>query len=459
MRKPLRTIALLIGILFWTVPAPASQSLVYVIKIDDYIINPVVAQYIRENINLAEKEKAQCLIIELDTPGGLLSSTRNIVKDLMNANLPIVVYVSPQGARAGSAGVFITLAAHLSVMAPSTNIGAAHPVEIQEKKSTGENIKEIFEVIFKKDELKEEVQKDKTDKDVMTEKITNDTLAWVSTLAQNRGRNVEWARKAVTESVSITEDEAVKLGVVNFIAEDLRDLLKKIDGVKVFIADKEITLDTEDANLITRQMTLRDKILNVIANPTIAYLLMVLGFYGLLFEFTHPGIGFPGIAGFISIIMAFYGLHMLPTNYAGIALIILAVILFVAEAQMPGFGLLALGGIICMLLGSLILFNSPYEMMYISLKIIVPVTLATALIFIFLAGAVIRTHRGKIKSGQEGLIGETGESLSAISPEGKVFIHGEIWNAKSAEPIEKNSKVEVYKIDGMTLWVKKRKGD
>ncbi len=451
--RGLKIFLVFVGLIVFSTCAEARQPLVHRIKIDDCVINPVVAQYISRAIGRAEKDQAQCLIMELDTPGGLLSSTRSIVKELMNADVPIIVYVSPQGARAGSAGVFITLAGHLSAMAPSTNIGAAHPVQLQGKKSTGESLKEIIEVIFKK-ETKRGVKKEK---DVMGEKIINDTLAWVSTIAKSRGRNVEWAKRAVTESVSATEDEALALGVVNFLASDVNELLEQLDGRRVSTATKVVTLKTRNAAVLTRGMDAREKILNVVANPTIAYLLMLLGFYGLLFEFTHPGIGFPGIAGTIAIIIAFYGLQMLPTNYAGVVLIALAIILFLAEVKVPGFGLLALGGIICMLLGSLILVNSPYEFMSISLKVIIPLTLATALIVIFLLGAVIRVHREKIRSGGEGLIGETGRALTPISPRGKVFIHGEIWNARSEEPIAKNSEVEVVKIDGMTVWVKKRK--
>ncbi len=451
--KSLKIFLVFVGLIVFSTCAEARQSVVHRIKIDDCVINPVVAQYISRAINRAEKDRVQCLFMELDTPGGLLSSTRSIVKELMNADVPVIVYVSPQGARAGSAGVFITLAGHLSAMAPSTNIGAAHPVQLQGKKSTGESLKEIIEVIFKK-EIK---GGEKKEKDVMGEKIINDTLAWVSTIAKSRGRNVEWAKRAVTESVSATEDEALALGVVNFLASDGDELLEQLDGRRLSTATKVVTLKTRNAAVIIREMDAREKILNVIANPTIAYLLMLLGFYGLLFEFTHPGIGFPGIAGTIAIIIAFYGLQMLPTNYAGVALIALALILFIAEVKVPGFGLLALGGIICMLLGSLILVNSPYEFMSISLKVIIPLTLATALIVIFLAGAVIRVHREKIRSGQEGLIGEAGRALTPISPRGKVFIHGEIWNARSEEPIAKNSEVEVVKIDGMVIWIKKRK--
>ncbi|MEA3369637.1 MAG: nodulation protein NfeD [Candidatus Ratteibacteria bacterium] len=450
--RGLKVFLVFVGLIIFSTWAEARQSVVHRIKIDDCVINPVVAQYISRAINHAEKDHAQCLIVELDTPGGLLSSTRSIVKELMNADVPVIVYVSPQGARAGSAGVFITLAGHLSAMAPSTNIGAAHPVQLQGKKSTGESLKEIIEVIFKKETRGER----KKDKDVMGEKIINDTLAWVSTIAKSRGRNVEWAKRAVTESVSATEDEALALGIVNFLAPDVNELLEQLDGRMVSTATKVVTLKTRNAAVITREMDAREKILNVLVNPTIAYLLMLLGFYGLLFEFTHPGIGFPGIAGVIAIIIAFYGLQMLPTNYAGVALIALALILFIAEVKVPGFGLLALGGIICMLLGSLILVNSPYEFMFISLKVIIPLTLATALIVTFLAGAVIRVHRKKIRSGGEGLIGETGRALTPISRRGKVFIHGEIWNARSEETIAKNSEVEAVKIDGMVIWVKKR---
>ncbi len=432
-------------------------KLVYLVTIDDYIINPVVEEYISNTIGLAQRD-GQCLIIQLDTPGGLLSSTRKIVKEIMASKVPVVVYVSPKGARAGSAGVFITISSHIAAMAPSTNIGAAHPVQMGERKSTSDVIKEIIKYFKKTEEDKtrknKKVEPIKEEKDIMSEKIMSDTLAWVSTIAQTRKRNVDWARKAVLESASATETEALDLGAIDLIAEDVDDLLIKINGRRVKVDDKEYKLATKDAEIVKIDLDKRQQFLNVITNPTIAYILMILGFYGLLFEFTHPGIGFPGIAGTIAIILGFYGLHTLPTNYAGVALIILAFILFIAEMQVQGFGLLALGGIISMVLGSVILIDSPYAFMRISIKVIIPVVVATAAITTFLAAVVIRTHRRRVKTGAEGLIGEQGKVIKSLKPKGKVFIHGEVWNAISKEPINKGKTVEVIRVEGMKLIVK-----
>lgn len=431
---------------------------VYLVTIDDYIINPVVEEYISNAIGSVQRD-GQCLIIQLDTPGGLLSSTRKIVKEIMASKVPVVVYVSPKGARAGSAGVFIAISSHIAAMAPSTNIGAAHPVQMGERKSTSDVIKEIIKYFKKTEEdktrKKKKVEPIKEKKDIMSEKIMSDTLAWVSTIAQARKRNVNWARKAVLESASATETEALDLGVIDLVAEDIDDLLIKINGRRVKVDDKVYKLATKDAKIVKIDLDKRQQFLNVITNPTIAYILMILGFYGLLFEFTHPGIGFPGIAGTIAIILGFYGLHTLPTNYAGVALIILAFILFVAEMQVQGFGLLALGGIISMVLGSVILIDSPYAFMRISIKVIIPVVVATAAITTFLAAVVIRTHRRRVKTGAEGLIGEQGKVIKSLKPKGKVFIHGEVWNAISEEPINKGGTIEVIRVEGMRLIVKR----
>ncbi len=431
---------------------------VYLVTIDDYIINPVVEEYISNAIRSAQRD-GQCLIIQLDTPGGLLSSTRKIVKEIMASKVPVVVYVSPKGARAGSAGVFITISSHIAAMAPSTNIGAAHPVQMGERKSTSDIIKEIIKYFKKTEEAKtrkkKKVETPREEKDIMSEKIMSDTLAWVSTIARTRKRNADWARKSVLESASATETEALDLGVIDLVAEDVDDLLIKIDNRRVKIDDKIVKLRTKDAKIVKIDLDKRQQFLNVITNPTIAYMLMILGFYGLLFEFTHPGVGFPGIAGTIAIILGFYGLHTLPTNYAGVALIILAFILFIAEMQVQGFGLLALGGIISMVLGSVILIDSPYAFMRISLKVILPVVVATAAITTFLAAVVIRTHMRRVKTGAEGLIGEQGKVIKSLKPKGKVFIHGEVWNAISKEPINKGGTIEVIRVEGMRLIVKR----
>ena len=468
---------------------------VYLIKLDDKIINPITYEYVHKAIQQAEKEQAQCLVIELDTPGGLLNSTRSIVKDIMNAQVPVVVYISPQGARAGSAGVFITLASHIAAMAPSTNIGAAHPVNIggeedkgswkeffrelsryrqkeregkeeekEAKKGEGEGKKEEKSEKVKepKKQPKEETEEEAPQKSTspMQDKIINDTVAWVRALAAARGRNQDWAEAAVIKSVSVPEKEALEKNVIDLIASDISELLEKIDGRTVAIMDRTFILKTKDVEIRHIPMSARQRILDAIINPNIAYILMILGFYGLLFEITHPGAGFPGIAGAICIILAFYAFQSLPVNYAGLALIGLSLALFVAEVKVQSFGLLALGGIISMLLGSLMLIDSPLAFMRVSLGVIIPIVLSTATIIIFLISAVLRVHMRKSVIGQEGLLGEIGVAETDIMPEGKVFVHGEIWNAitnKGVDVIGKGERVKVIAVEGLKVIIEKLK--
>jgi len=455
-----------LGSIFLILPKDLSAGVseVHIIKIQDDTINPVTAEYIIESIEKAYQEGAECLIIELDTPGGLLTSTRLIVKKILSAKIPVVVYIYPSGSRAGSAGVFITYASHIAAMAPSTNIGAAHPVELgrgRRERSIGEALRDLVDSFSKKDRQKKEIQREpqrEKEEDILRGKILQDTVAFIKAIARERNRNVEWAQRSVIESASITEGEALKKGVVEIIAKDERDLLNKLDAREVKIGDKIKVLNTKNAIPKYIDMNFRQRFLNVLANPNIAYILLILGFYGLLFEITHPGIGFPGIAGTICLILAFFSMQTLPTNYAGVALIILGILLFIAEVRVPGFGLLTLGGLVCMILGSLILFESPYEMMRVSLNLILPLALATAAITIVLVRAVFISHRKRIISGKEGLIGEIGLAETNIFPgrRGKVFVHGEIWNAVSKENIEKGSKIKVVKIEGMTLEVEKK---
>ena len=440
---------------------------VYVVKIDDYTINPVTAEYITTSIDKAYQAGAECLIIELDTPGGLLTSTRSIVKKIMSSKVPVVVFIYPSGSRAGSAGVFITYASHVAAMAPSTNIGAAHPVQMGgEKRTVWDAVGDLIRSLKKEDgtkeaarELKEKNQGvEKKEPDVMGGKILQDTVAFIKAIAAERKRNVVWAEKSVVESASITETEAIKKRVIEIIAKDKNELLNKLDGRSVTIAGKTKILNTKNVLLKVIELNFRQRFLNVLANPNIAYILLVLGFYGLLFEVTHPGIGFPGIMGAICIILAFFSMQTLPTNYAGLALIILGIILFIAEVKVPGFGLPTLGGLVCMVLGSVLLFESPYEIMRVSITLILSLTLATAGITVILVRAVVMSHKRKAVSGREGLIGSGGVARTNIKAgkEGKVFVHGEIWNARSEKNIKKGSSIIVVNVDGMTLAVKKK---
>ena len=434
----------------------ADSNKISVITIDDQIISPVTAEYIEEAIAQAERRGDQALVIEMDTPGGLLASTRKIVKRLLNAEVPVIVYVAPSGARAGSAGVFITLAANLAAMAPSTNIGAAHPVEFGEgpKKKEGESFREIFREFRKREKKDRKLLKTKEPlpTDPMSEKILNDTVAWVSTIAKSRGRNVDWAVRAVKESISDGETEALRQGVVDLVAKDLDDLLKKIDGRLVTLpSGKKVTLQTAPIGIERVPMGFRQKILDILINPNIAYLLMMLGFYGLLFEITHPGVWFPGVAGLICIILAFYAFHTLPTNYAGVALIFLSIALFVAESFVPSYGLLTIVAVICMLLGSLFLVDSRAEFMQISLKVIIPVVVATGLLFSFLVGLALKMRRQKSPLGLEGLIGTVGE----VGSGGRLQIGGELWEIEAEEPLFPGQVVKVISVSGLKLKVKK----
>jgi membrane-bound serine protease (ClpP class) len=390
-------------------------------------INPVVADYIKAGIQKATDEKAECLIIHLNTPGGLLKSTRMIVSGMLEANVPIVVYVSPSGAHAGSAGVFITMAAHIAAMAPGTNIGSAHPVNLQGGMDS-----------------------------IMSEKTTNDAAAFIRSIAEERGRNMEWGEEAVRFSVALAETEAVKKNVVDLIAEDENDLLKQLNGWIVKLDNEEKTLNTETAVTEVFAMTWVQKLLNYVSDPNIAYILMLLGLYGLIFEFYNPGVGFPGVIGGISLILAFYAMHTLPINIAGLALIGLAIVLFILELSTPTNGILGIGAVVSLFLGSIMLIKpgTDFEWAKISLGVIIPSVIVTALFFLTIIGIGIRAQKVKVSTGIEGLIGDTGKSLTELNPTGNVFVQGEIWQAKSEIGfIDKDMPVRVKAISGLVLTV------
>jgi membrane-bound serine protease (ClpP class) len=393
------------------------------------VINPVAAEYIGKNIRKANEKKVEALIIELDTPGGLDTSMRNIVKDIIGSEVPVVVFVSPSGSRAASAGVFITLAAHIAAMAPGTNIGAAHPVGLGGKM-------------------------DKT----MAEKATNDAAAYIKSLAERRGRNAKWAEDTVRKSISSTESEALKEHIIDFVTKDINSLLTDIDGRKVQTVLGEKVLHTRNVVVIREKMGFRQKILNLISDPNIAYILMLLGFYGLFFELTNPGSIFPGVIGGISLILAFYAFQTLPVNYAGLLLIILAIILFVLEIKIVSHGVLTIGGIIAMIIGSLMLFESPSPFMKLSLYIILPAVLITALFFTLTIRLAYKAYKRKPVTGSEGLIGEVGVASMDISKdEGMVLLHGERWAAYSDESISKGEKIVIEAVSGLKVKVRKLK--
>lgn len=426
-----RQILILVLFLLVTATCAIAQDARRVLMISvDGSINPSSADYVISGIERARETGAECLIIKLNTPGGLLASTRTIVTGMLEADVPVIIFVYPDGAQAASAGVFITLASHVAVMAPATNIGAAHPVSMQGGQDS-----------------------------IMIEKATNDAAAFIRTISEERSRNVQWAEDAVRKSISITASEALKEGVIDTIADSLDDLLEKLNGWRVNLPSGTRTIQTENAEIVELEMTFRQKLLNMISDPNIAYILLMVGIYGLLFELYSPGTIFPGVTGAISLILAFYSLQTLPVNYAGVAFIILAIILFLVEIKVVSYGLLTIGGVISLILGSIMLIetDSALDVMKISWQIIVFIVLLTVAFFAFAIGMAARAQKRKPTTGWDGMIGETGNAISDLNPAGQISIHGEIWNAESHDgsTIANGAKVVVKRVSNLKLIVGK----
>jgi len=413
-------------ILMLALPLSAAEPQIAVVSVDGPI-NPVTADFLQRNIDAAARRGDRLLLLEMDTPGGLDSSMRASVKAIFGSSVPVAVYVTPAGARAASAGAIIALAADVCAMAPGTNIGAAHPVHIgAEKPDT-----------------------------VMEGKIVNDAEAYVEGIAGKRGRNAELAKRMVRQSVSLSAERALEEKVIDLIAADRQELLNKLEGRRLLRGGRETVLRLAGARVTNHEMGVRDKVLNAISNPDVAYLLMLLGLLGLFFELSTPGVILPGVIGGISLILAFFAFQTLPVNYAGLLLILLAVILFIAEVTVVSHGILAIGGVVAMVLGSLLLFPSQEPYLRLSRGLVVSTSLVTALFFIFVVAKVVEAYREKPISGREGMLGERGIAWTDIVPEGKVFVRGEYWNAQSSEPIGKGDKVEVIALEGLKVTVKK----
>jgi membrane-bound serine protease (ClpP class) len=406
--------------------SPARAGSTVVVATYEGVINPVTAEYLHDAVIFSETAGAHLLVVRLDTPGGLDTSMRLIIKDMTSATIPVVVYVSPSGGRAASAGVFITMAAHVAVMAPGTNIGAAHPVAM----GGGEM--------------------DKT----MKEKVENDSVAYIKSLAEQRGRNVAWAEDAVRKSVSVTEKEALKLKIIDLIAEDLNALLDSLDGRKVTIGTGTIELKTKGALLTEFPMGWRLELLKALSDPNIAYILMTVGTIGILAELYNPGAILPGIVGAISLILAFYSFQSLPVNYAGVLLLLLGVVFFILEVTVTSYGLLALGGVASMILGSLMLVKAEAPFLQISWAVIVPVVTLAAGFSLLIVGLGIRAMRQPPLTGREGMVGLVGVAKTPLAPQGTILVHGELWDAVSEAPLKPGDQVEVVRIDGLKLSVK-----
>lgn len=392
----------------------------------DGVINPVSAEYLHDALLSAQESSAQALIIRLNTPGGLDSSMRLIIQDITGAALPVIVYVSPSSGRAASAGVFITMAAHIAAMAPGTNIGAAHPVAM----GGGEM--------------------DTT----MKEKMENDSVAYLKSIAEQRGRNVAWAEDAVRKSVSVTEGEALKLKVVDLVAENIPALLKHLDGRSITLPNGPTVLHTATAAVRDFPMGLRLEFLKTLSDPNIAYLLMTIGTIGLIAELYNPGAILPGVVGAISLILAFYSFQSLPINYAGVLLFLLGIVFFILEASITSYGLLGIGGAVSMLLGSVMLIKTDVEFLQISWSVILPVVALTALFSLFIVGMGIRAMRQRPMTGREEMIGLVGIAKTALTPHGQFAVHGELWEAVSERPLQAGDEAEVTGVEGLRLHVK-----
>jgi membrane-bound serine protease (ClpP class) len=412
---------------FFVCAATTAAEKVSLIKVDG-AIGPATASYISRSIAEAETQSAQCLIIQLNTPGGLLDSTQKIVQSFLGSNVPVVVYVAPTGATATSAGCFITIAASVSAMAPATTIGAAHPVSLGGNPIGGE---------------------EKTD-DTMKQKLENFSVSYIETIAARRHRNVEWAKSAVRDSASITAEKALELKVIDLIAPDLPALLQQLNGR---VVDGK-TLKTANAEVSEIKMSSSEHIFQTLWRPEVMFVLMLIAIYGIIGELTMPGAILPGVVGAIALVLALYMAAILPVNVTGLALIALALMLFLFDIYAPTHGILTVGGIVSFLIGSLMLFNRADPLFRLSLSYIIPATLITAAFFVFVIGKGLRAQTLPVKAGVETMLGKTVTALTAIdSRGGRIFIEGENWNAVSDTPIEKDEPVQVVAVEGLTLKV------
>jgi membrane-bound serine protease (ClpP class) len=414
-----RRLRLLAVALMLSVAVPGIGAEVVRLRVDD-TIQPASQQYIERALAEAADRSADLVVMELDTPGGLLDTTRDITTAITVSPVPVVVYVSPPGARAASAGFFILLSADVAAMAPGTNTGAAHPVGGQ-----GENLP-----------------------DDVRDKVTNDAAAMVRSLAKQRGRNPETAEKTVLESISLTAEEALEEGLIDFIAADFEDLMEQLNGFEItrFDGDKE-TLEANQPRIVDIEPSFAEQLFSVLANPNVAYLLMALGALGLYVEITHPGGILPGVVGVIFLLLGLYSVSVLPVSWAGVSLIFVALMLFILEVKVTSYGLLTVGGVISFVLGSLMLFDGPIPDMRVSMGVVLPTAVVVAILTGFLLSRVLRAHRERPMTGREGLVGEQGRAIGELAPDGKVAVHGEYWDGRSiGAPISAGSSVRVVAV-------------
>ncbi|MHB1075197.1 NfeD family protein [Thiobacillus sp.] len=422
---PLSRLALLLWLVL--LPLSASAALVRVLTVQG-AIGPASADYLVRGLHKAAEDKAQLVVIELDTPGGLDSSMRDIIKAILASPVPVATYVAPQGARAASAGTYILYASHIAAMAPATNLGAATPVEL----APG---------------------------DAKMRKVVHDAAAYIRGLAELRGRNAEWAERAVREAVSLPASEALKLKVVDVVATDLDDLLRQLNGRSIKLNDRTATLDTAHATIERVMPDWRSRLLSVIGDPGIAYILMLLGIYGLIYEFANPGMLFPGVVGGICLLLGLFAMQVMPISYAGLALMLLGIVLMISEAFVPSFGALGLGGIAAFVIGSVMLIDTDLPGYGLPWMLIVPVAVASALFSFFVASMALRARRRPVVTGAEELVGATGVTLEDIEHEGWARVHSEHWRVRSKTPLPRGSAVRVRARHDLILDVEPWQGE
>lgn len=424
----IKQIGFLLLIVFLSVPPAHSKDRVIVVKVSG-AINPAVAEYVSHEISQANTDQEALIVLHLDTPGGLDTSMRQIIKKIQASEIPVATFVAPSGSRAASAGAFITIASHIAAMAPGTNIGAAHPVNMMGGGGEGEQAK------------------------TMEKKVVNDAAAYIRSLAELRNRNAHWAELAVVQSVSISAEEARRLNVIDLIAGDVKALVLAVDGREVQVASGSVKLNTADMQIVYHEMNPRQKFLDIISNPNVTYILMMLGLVGLYFELSNPGLILPGVIGAISLILALYAMQTLPINYAGLLLILFGVILFIAEINVMSYGLLSVSGVISIFLGSTMLIDSDDPAMQISRAILYPTLAMTALMSIGIVVLATRTRNLKKLGGMEGMVGELGMVKEALNPKGRILVHGELWEAECEGEIHDGEKVKVDSVEGLKVKV------
>lgn len=424
-------------------------------------ISPASNDYIHRGLDEAFERNAALVILQLNTPGGLDTSMREIIQKIIASPIPVIVYVAPSGARAASAGTYILYASHIAAMAPGTNLGAATPVQFggipnMDPPSLPEPKKEKSEEDNKdKENIDSENESDTEESTIntMTKKIMNDSIAYIRSLAEMRGRNKEWAELSVREGASLSSEQALSQGVINIIANDIDELLEKVNGWQVNINGRDQTLDTSNLFKEKIKPDWRNELLSVITDPNIAYILMLLGIYGLFFEFVNPGFVLPGVTGAICLLLALYALQVLPVNYAGLLLILLGIIFMVAEIYAPSFGALGIGGVISFVIGSVILFDTEGSEIKVALPLIISVSVITAGFFMIAIKMVFSAHKKPVVSGSEEMLGRIGEVVEDFDKQGMVRIHGEIWQVVANTPLKRGDRVKVTQLDGLILKV------